>query len=118
MLQHLKNAYTSGQLLHVVKGLDFLKNVSRFVQVLDKGHAGETDKCLDSCSYCCQAVPTAGTEHTYNTATVQLIGLKEAAEEDCSSSMPFLLAIKLSPFTSSLLLLNCEAHNFISADRL
>lgn len=90
-------------------GLIFFKNVSRFVQVLDKGHAGETGKCLDSCSYCCQAVPTAGTEHTYNTATVQLMGLKEATEEDCFSSMYFLLVPSLHP--------SCEAHNFNFRDR-
>ena len=44
------------------------------------------------------------------------MGLKEAAEEDCFSSMSFRLAIKLSPFTSSLLQLKCDAHNFISGD--
>ena len=71
--------------------LDF-QNVSRFVQVLDKGMAGEAGKCLNSCSYCCQdsRCPSAVTKHTYSTATV---GLQGAAEDSYTMTNVFLIAL-------------------------
>lgn len=56
-------------------GLIFKMSPGLF-RFLTKGSAGEAGKCLNSCSYCCQAsrCPSAATKHTYSMATVHLMG--------------------------------------------
>ena len=76
--QRNRGGYTGHhQLLHHVQEVWFFSKTSPgFVEVPDKAFAGEAGKCLNSCSYCCQALlcPLTGAEHTYSKATVHLMG--------------------------------------------